>query len=174
VKHKFTEKMCGNSWDVHKSKIIVILFCVCRFSINLQCPSISQQHKNETDIILHFNPRFPESVTVRNSMLNGEWGTEEREGEMVFKQGAEFSVDIYCEDDVFKVRNALHNNSNNYRVTSLKTPSANDMIILVSPSPISCISSSPQFNRIPSVEDVFFSFSSNDFFSIQCSESEEQ
>jgi hypothetical protein len=42
-------------------------------------------------------------------MLSGEWGAEEREGEMVFKQGAEFSIDIYCEDDVFKVCNALHN-----------------------------------------------------------------
>lgn len=116
--------MYDNSWDVHKSKIIVILFCVCRFSINLQCPSISQRHKNETDIILHFNPRFPESVTVRNSMLSGEWGAEEREGEMVFKQGAEFIIDIYCEEDVFKVRNAMHNDNNNinqfYRVTSLR------------------------------------------------------
>jgi hypothetical protein len=48
-------------------------------------------------------------VIVRNSMLCGEWGAEEREGEMVFKQGAEFIIDIYCEDDVFKVCDMLCN-----------------------------------------------------------------
>ena len=36
-------------------------------------------------------------------MLRGEWGGEEREGQMVFKQGAEFTIDIYCQDEGFKV-----------------------------------------------------------------------
>ncbi|KDR11313.1 tectonin beta-propeller repeat-containing protein isoform X6 [Zootermopsis nevadensis] len=87
--------------------ILTVQGCVTddcnRFSINLQCPSISQRHKNETDIMLHFNPRFMEAVIVRNSMLCGEWGTEEKEGEMVFKQGTEFTIDIYCQDDCFKI-----------------------------------------------------------------------
>jgi len=74
-----------------------------RFSINLQCSSISQRHKNSTDIIFHFNPRFQDAIIVRNSMLRGEWGEEEREGQMVFQQGAEFTIDIYCQDEVFKV-----------------------------------------------------------------------
>jgi hypothetical protein len=107
--------------------------------------------------MLHFNPRFSEPVTVRNSMLSGEWGAEEREGEMVFKQGAEFSIDIYCEDDAFKVCNGLNNNSNQfYRVKSLKTVSANNMVILVAPSSLPYISLFSQLNRMPSVEDVLF------------------
>lgn len=40
-------------------------------------------------------------------MLRGEWGEEEREGQMVFKQGAEFTIDIYCQDEVFKVCDIL-------------------------------------------------------------------
>jgi len=41
-------------------------------------------------------------------MLRGEWGEEEREGKMVFKQGAEFTIDIYCQDEGFKVCDTLH------------------------------------------------------------------
>jgi hypothetical protein len=41
-------------------------------------------------------------------MLRGEWGEEEREGQMVFKQGAEFTIDIFCQDEVFKVCDLLH------------------------------------------------------------------
>lgn len=41
-------------------------------------------------------------------MLRGEWGEEEREGQMVFKQAAEFTIDIYCQDEVFKVCDVLH------------------------------------------------------------------
>ena len=40
-------------------------------------------------------------------MLRGEWGEEEREGQMVFKRGAEFTIDIYCQDEVFKVCDIL-------------------------------------------------------------------
>jgi hypothetical protein len=103
-------------------------------------------------------------------MLTGEWGTEEREGGLVLKQGAEFSIDIYCEDDGFKVCNTQHNNkynnnnvnnSNNnnsfYSVKSLKYMSANPLIIFVSSSPLSHISSSPKLNRMLSVEVIFFS-----------------
>ncbi|PSN51886.1 Tectonin beta-propeller repeat-containing protein [Blattella germanica] len=74
-----------------------------RFSINLQCPSISQRHKNMTDILFHFNPRFPDEVIVRNSLICGDWGTEDREGDMVLKAGAEFTIDIECQEDAFKV-----------------------------------------------------------------------
>jgi Galactoside-binding lectin. len=41
-------------------------------------------------------------------MLHGEWGEEEREGQMVFKQGTEFTIDIYCQNEVFKVCDILH------------------------------------------------------------------
>ncbi|KAJ9585855.1 hypothetical protein L9F63_020497, partial [Diploptera punctata] len=74
-----------------------------RFSINLQCPSISQRHKNETDILFHFNPRFKEDVVVRNSKLCGEWGSEERGGDMVLKRGAEFTIEIQSQEDSFTV-----------------------------------------------------------------------
>ncbi|CAG2069431.1 unnamed protein product, partial [Timema podura] len=58
--------------------------------------------KDPRDVALHFNPRFEDSVIVRNWMANGEWGEEEREGPMVLKPGSDFRVDILCEEDGFK------------------------------------------------------------------------
>ena len=73
----------------------------------MQCPSISQRHKNETDILFHFNPRFQDSIIVRNSKLCGDWGTEEREGDMVLKRGAEFTIEIQSQEDSFIVSFAV-------------------------------------------------------------------
>ena len=82
------------------TKYFVFIF---RFSINLQCPSISQRHKNETDILFHFNPRFKDEIIVRNSKLCGDWGTEEREGDFIFKVGTEFTIEIESQDENFAV-----------------------------------------------------------------------
>nr|CAD7586073.1 unnamed protein product [Timema genevievae] len=79
-----------------------------RFSINLQCQHVSSHPvaksiKDPRDVALHFNPRFEDSVIVRNWMANGEWGEEEREGPMVLKPGSDFRVDILCKEDGFKI-----------------------------------------------------------------------
>ncbi|GAA6109409.1 galectin-3b [Tachysurus ichikawai] len=69
-----------------------------KFSINLL--------RNE-DIAFHFNPRFEEdgnNVLVRNSMVNSEWGEEERTASSFpFIQGQPFEVKILCTPDEYKV-----------------------------------------------------------------------
>ncbi|XP_047677583.1 galectin-3b [Tachysurus fulvidraco] len=69
-----------------------------KFSINLL--------RNE-DIAFHFNPRFEEdgiNVLVRNSMINSEWGAEERTApSFPFIHGQPFEVKILCTPDEYKV-----------------------------------------------------------------------
>ncbi|KAJ0063229.1 hypothetical protein NL108_014092, partial [Boleophthalmus pectinirostris] len=43
-----------------------------------------------SDVVFHFNPRFPENTIVRNSNLGGFWGPEEREAPFPFVQGQRF------------------------------------------------------------------------------------
>ncbi|KAJ8883408.1 hypothetical protein PR048_015251 [Dryococelus australis] len=64
--------------------------------------------RDARDVALHFNPRFEESVIVRNSMVDGEWGNEERMGDMLLKRGSEFMLAIECEEERFKVTFLLH------------------------------------------------------------------
>ncbi|XP_028421130.1 galectin-3 [Perca flavescens] len=56
-----------------------------------------------SDVVFHFNPRFPEQTIVRNSNLGGCWGPEEREGGFPFVQGQRFELKILVEEDSFKV-----------------------------------------------------------------------
>jgi hypothetical protein len=50
------------------------------------------------DISLHFNPRFKDSIVVRNSLKNDVWGTEDRTGtSFPFKRGATFEILIFCD-----------------------------------------------------------------------------
>ncbi|XP_066534398.1 galectin-3 isoform X1 [Hoplias malabaricus] len=56
-----------------------------------------------SDIVFHFNPRFPEQTIVRNSSLGGYWGPEERGGGFPFVPGRQFELKILVEADVFKV-----------------------------------------------------------------------
>ncbi|KAF7242319.1 Galectin-4 [Varanus komodoensis] len=56
------------------------------------------------DIALHINPRMDERVVVRNSLLNGNWGPEERELSFnPFQPGQYFDLSIRCGNHRFKV-----------------------------------------------------------------------
>ncbi|KAJ1357138.1 hypothetical protein KIN20_015199 [Parelaphostrongylus tenuis] len=66
-----------------------------RFHINLL--------KKNGDIALHFNPRFDEKAVVRNSLIAGEWGNEEREGKIPFENGVGFDGGIKNEEYAFQI-----------------------------------------------------------------------
>ncbi|XP_004636847.1 galectin-4 [Octodon degus] len=56
------------------------------------------------DRALHINPRLSEGVVVRNSHLNGSWGSEERKlPHNPFRPGQFFDLSIRCGMDRFKV-----------------------------------------------------------------------
>ncbi|XP_075773318.1 galectin-4 isoform X2 [Pelodiscus sinensis] len=56
------------------------------------------------DIALHINPRVNERLVVRNSRLNGQWGSEERElPHNPFQPGQYFDLSIRCGNQRFKV-----------------------------------------------------------------------
>ncbi|XP_021094054.1 galectin-5-like [Heterocephalus glaber] len=67
-----------------------------RFSINLCTGS---------DIAFHLNPRFDGNILVRNTQIQGSWGSEERSlpFDMPFRQGYSFTVGIICEAHCYKV-----------------------------------------------------------------------
>ncbi|XP_045155679.1 galectin-9 isoform X2 [Echinops telfairi] len=67
-----------------------------RFHINLRCGN---------DIAFHLNPRFTENAVIRNTQINGSWGTEERAlpRKMPFTRGQNFLVCIMCESHCLKV-----------------------------------------------------------------------
>ncbi|XP_051935018.1 galectin-4-like isoform X1 [Hippocampus zosterae] len=68
-----------------------------RFSINLL-------ESRSGDIAFHMNPRVKDDVVVRNSMIGGHWGQEERQlGANPFKEGQYFDISIRCGSDCFKV-----------------------------------------------------------------------
>lgn len=77
-----------------------------RFYINLQGPEVKKQrHKIETevtDIPFHFNVRFDENTVVCNSMMFGNWGSEERH-DLPIAPGQEFSIKIICDIQVFRI-----------------------------------------------------------------------
>uniref|UniRef100_A0A914E962 Galectin n=1 Tax=Acrobeloides nanus TaxID=290746 RepID=A0A914E962_9BILA len=50
--------------------------------------------KRTGDVALHFNPRFSEKHVIRNAMLAGNWGNEEREGKNPFEKGYVFDLVI--------------------------------------------------------------------------------
>ncbi|XP_023575673.1 galectin-9-like [Octodon degus] len=60
----------------------------------------------ESDIAFHFNPRFDENTVVRNTEIQGVWGTEERSlpFNMPFRQGHSFTVSITCQAECYSVR----------------------------------------------------------------------
>uniref|UniRef100_A0A3Q3VX89 Galectin n=1 Tax=Mola mola TaxID=94237 RepID=A0A3Q3VX89_MOLML len=56
------------------------------------------------DIALHINPRVKEGIVVRNSMIGGNWGPEDRELSLnPFMEGQYFDMSIRCGNQRFKV-----------------------------------------------------------------------
>ncbi|KAM3718717.1 hypothetical protein ACO02O_10672 [Dirofilaria immitis] len=66
-----------------------------RFNINLL--------KENGDIILHFNPRFDEKVVVRNALIGGVWGKEEREGKLPFEKDRMFDLQLHNENNAIQI-----------------------------------------------------------------------
>ncbi|XP_049715941.1 galectin-9-like isoform X1 [Elephas maximus indicus] len=90
-----------------------------RFHINLRSGS---------DIAFHLNPRFNENTVVRNTQINGSWGSEERwlPGKMPFNRGQNFLVQILCESLCFRVAvNNQHLCEYNHRLKNL--PAINNL-----------------------------------------------
>lgn len=70
---------------------------VALFCHDLVCPSFALNlGQDESNLILHFNPRFDFhgdiGTIVCNSKTDGEWGAELREAEFPFQQGEETKV----------------------------------------------------------------------------------
>nr|KAF6285848.1 galectin 4 [Myotis myotis] len=56
------------------------------------------------DVALHINPRLTEDTVVRNSYLNGSWGSEEKKiSYNPFGRGQYFDLSIRCGIDRFKI-----------------------------------------------------------------------
>lgn len=55
-----------------------------RVSVNLEAsPTCKLKHKAHTElenICFHINPRFSENAVIRNAMIEGQWGVEEKDG----------------------------------------------------------------------------------------------
>uniref|UniRef100_UPI003BEF4C80 Galectin n=1 Tax=Toxascaris leonina TaxID=59264 RepID=UPI003BEF4C80 len=66
-----------------------------RFHINLL--------KKNGDIALHFNPRFDEKAIVRNSLISGEFGNEEREGKNPLEKGIGCDLEFRNEEYAFQI-----------------------------------------------------------------------
>ncbi|XP_022819072.1 galectin-5-like isoform X2 [Spodoptera litura] len=64
------------------------------FSLDLVCGS--------DEIAFHFNPRFGEQRIVRNSLLSGNWGAEERSGGMPLIKGEPFEAQFECQEDCIR------------------------------------------------------------------------
>ncbi|XP_017529395.2 galectin-4 [Manis javanica] len=85
------------------------------FSINFKVASSG-------DLALHINPRPLEGVLVRNSYLNGSWGSEERKiSHNPFGPGQFFDLSIRCGIDRFKVfANGQHLFDFSYRLSAFQ------------------------------------------------------
>ena len=60
------------------------------------------------DIAFHFNPRYNEKMTVRNTMAGYTWGKEERaQPEFPFHPGKPFDIIILVEKDQYKVNGII-------------------------------------------------------------------
>lgn len=83
-------KVNGNLKTIFSFKIVI------RFAIDFECGG-------SRNIALHLNPRLRERVFVRNSKKSGDWGEEDRDGPQLFAPGAEFKLQIECQEEGFKV-----------------------------------------------------------------------
>jgi hypothetical protein len=87
-----------------------------KFTVNLK------YQEQSPDIVLHLNVRFNEHATVKNSLLNGSWGAEERAaGQFPFQAGAPLAMMILADPQGFKVAvNGAHYTEFPFRGTSLQ------------------------------------------------------
>lgn len=92
-----------------KGKYVYILsnifpFSVTSFAINLQCgPNTNPRD----DLALHLNIRIQERAVVRNSLIGGHWGQEERHGSVFpFVPGQGFEILLLAEVNNYKVSSA--------------------------------------------------------------------
>ncbi|XP_074030994.1 tectonin beta-propeller repeat-containing peroxin 23 [Leptinotarsa decemlineata] len=78
-----------------------------RIAINLDAPvTYKVKHKSHAELentCLHINPRFTEGVVVRNSMSEGKWGAEEKDGRNPFVPGQEFHLKIETTEDAYLI-----------------------------------------------------------------------
>lgn len=65
-----------------------------QFVINLE---------GDNGIVLHFNPRFDQGVTVANSCSGGQWGNEARVESVPFQEGNGHGVEINVHEDRFEI-----------------------------------------------------------------------
>ncbi|KAK1121372.1 hypothetical protein K0M31_010666 [Melipona bicolor] len=72
---------------------------VCYSTMFLKQKSVMESH----DVALHFNPRLKESIIVRNTYQNGQWGDEERNGGSPLKPGSNFTLEIVCETRGYRI-----------------------------------------------------------------------
>lgn len=100
-----------------------------RFHVNLQCGSHSG-----ADIALHFNPRYESpGYVVHNTFQSRSWGSEERKYESPFPQGQAFTLQIFVEQDKYKIStNGRHFMDYRHRIpyTQVDTISVEGMVEL--------------------------------------------
>ena len=77
------------------------MFLFFSFAINLQCgPNTNPRD----DLALHINARIQERAVVRNSLIGGHWGQEERQGSVFpFIPGQGFEVLVLADAQNYKV-----------------------------------------------------------------------
>lgn len=68
-----------------------------RFDINLN------NEDGDEERALHFNPRFYQGETVRNSKLGGDYGDEETDGGFPFEAGKVYDIGIQVQEEYYKV-----------------------------------------------------------------------
>lgn len=78
-----------------------------RIGINLEAENTyklkSKSFTEFENIVLHINPRFSEGCVVRNTMIDGKWGKEEKDGPMLFTKGQEFTIKIETTEDAYVI-----------------------------------------------------------------------
>lgn len=75
-----------------------------RFDINLVVGhNASHDHCRRADIAFHFNPRFDEQDIVLNSKINGNWGSETRDGRAPCRKGYDFELQITVEEHSYRL-----------------------------------------------------------------------